>query len=303
MKEKTIIYISGEGHSGSTLLDIILGAQENAFSLGELINLPQKGILNREYCSCGYSIPTCDLWGEVIKMWEEKRILKIQDYLNFQRYFQSNKNLLFSFFALKYPNNSIKYFINDTYELYNIIFKSTNSSVIIDSSKSPNMIPILKRLGFNIIVIHLTRRFGDVLNSYKKSFKKDLEGGIEQDIKPQKTSYVLFSWMIKNFLTLLYSNNIKRIRIKYEDLVKDPSSSIAGLLGNNKIFLRKLEERGPFIPKHLVAGNRIRMNNQIFILKKKCKKIFLFFKFEIVSHNQHYRLKRFGARGNDRAKN
>jgi hypothetical protein len=38
MKNKniTVLYIAGDGHSGSTLLDIIIGSSPNIFSAGEL---------------------------------------------------------------------------------------------------------------------------------------------------------------------------------------------------------------------------------------------------------------------------
>ena len=36
MKNKTLIYIIGAGRSGTTLLDIVLGNNENTISLGEI---------------------------------------------------------------------------------------------------------------------------------------------------------------------------------------------------------------------------------------------------------------------------
>ena len=52
---------AGKCHSGSTLLDIILGSSENAFSAGELTFITRDSIVD-EYCSCGDLISECELW-------------------------------------------------------------------------------------------------------------------------------------------------------------------------------------------------------------------------------------------------
>ena len=46
MKNKniTVTYIVGDGHSGSTLLDIIIGSSPNIFSAGELTFITRDSI-------------------------------------------------------------------------------------------------------------------------------------------------------------------------------------------------------------------------------------------------------------------
>jgi len=84
MKKRTIIYISGEGKSGTTLLDVMLGNQKDAFSSGELMFFAQKGIENREYCACGYPVPDCEIWSKVISEWDAKRVLSLERYIQIQ---------------------------------------------------------------------------------------------------------------------------------------------------------------------------------------------------------------------------
>jgi len=130
------------------------------------------------------------------------------------------------------------------------------------------MIPILRELNFDITVIHLTRRFGDVLNSYKKSVKKDLKAGLEFDFKPISTFSAIRSWFLKNALTKRYSNGADYIRIKYEDYIYDLENAVSKITDYEPEYKKLLGNRGPFHPRHLVAGNMIRMKDELFVAQK-----------------------------------
>jgi hypothetical protein len=54
-------FICSAGHSGSTLLDILLGSHLRGFSLGEITHLPKNIALNSQ-CSCGRQIDECLFW-------------------------------------------------------------------------------------------------------------------------------------------------------------------------------------------------------------------------------------------------
>lgn len=61
-----IIYIAGLGHSGTTLLDMSLGAAEEVTGLGELKTLMDDNTRQRHYtsvCSCGKKAGDCAFWG------------------------------------------------------------------------------------------------------------------------------------------------------------------------------------------------------------------------------------------------
>jgi len=66
MTEKIkVIYIAGMGHSGSTLLDLILGSHSNAVSVGEMkakaLTRLFTGVSNKP-CTCGASVSDCSFW-------------------------------------------------------------------------------------------------------------------------------------------------------------------------------------------------------------------------------------------------
>lgn len=60
-----LIFICSAGHSGSTLLDLLLGAHSRIESLGEITQLPKNLALNTE-CCCGTPIRQCSVWQTVV---------------------------------------------------------------------------------------------------------------------------------------------------------------------------------------------------------------------------------------------
>src|SRR5262245_53099489 len=57
------LYIMGRGHSGSTILDILLGNSRQIESVGELLAGLSRA--DHEMCCCGETMPDCAFWREV----------------------------------------------------------------------------------------------------------------------------------------------------------------------------------------------------------------------------------------------
>lgn len=64
-----LIYIVGNGRSGSTLLDQLLGLNETAVSLGEVQILPRLLGLENAACGCGSQVEECEFWQELTTRW------------------------------------------------------------------------------------------------------------------------------------------------------------------------------------------------------------------------------------------
>lgn len=67
----TCLYICGAGHSGSTLLDMLLGSHSRIASLGEIINLPMDWATNNR-CTCGANVRDCSVWSNVVHEFERR---------------------------------------------------------------------------------------------------------------------------------------------------------------------------------------------------------------------------------------
>ncbi|MEW6233121.1 MAG: sulfotransferase [Chloroflexota bacterium] len=69
-------YICAAGHSGSTLLDLLIGSHSAAESLGEVSHLAKNIALNTK-CSCGEPVRACSFWQRVIPELERRLNLEI----------------------------------------------------------------------------------------------------------------------------------------------------------------------------------------------------------------------------------
>lgn len=65
MAQSKYVFICAAGHSGSTLLDLLLGAHPQGISLGEIAQLP-KNISLDSVCSCNTKLSECRFWHPVI---------------------------------------------------------------------------------------------------------------------------------------------------------------------------------------------------------------------------------------------
>lgn len=59
------VFICSAGHSGSTLLDLLLGSHPDAVSLGEITHLPKNLALNTP-CTCGKPARECGVWSRIV---------------------------------------------------------------------------------------------------------------------------------------------------------------------------------------------------------------------------------------------
>jgi len=253
-----VLYIAGNGHSGSTLLDIMLGSTEGFFSGGELAFITRDSIFE-EYCSCGQLIPECEIWSEIIGRWEENRHMHYGEYQQLRLRFERNKT---SAVALKnrfFPSKDFKRYCEATRNLFEAIRAVTGARVIIDSSKGPARIPVLHRIS-DVQVIHLCRDFKGVLNSAKKSSKKDIKAGIEADNPARSTTKTLLDWLLNNLLCEVFCLGVKSKKVLYKDYVQRPEH-----LQKIRPELEGLLERAPYTAPHMLAGNVIRLKRDLHI--------------------------------------
>lgn len=71
MHKQKVIYIAGSGHSGSTLLDLIIGSHSKVESVGEIkpqrISRLVQPLSEDHLCSCGSKVAECDYWQSIVQ--------------------------------------------------------------------------------------------------------------------------------------------------------------------------------------------------------------------------------------------
>ena len=143
-----VIYITSRGHSGSTLLDLILSTHSKVCSVGEIKCLHSS---SDEFCTCGQ-----------IRIWECPYWQRVDDEL------YTTTRLRMS--DLDVETDDPGMFAAHNRILFEAVSRATGQSVIVDSSKT---VARLKKLIdadiFDITIIHLMRSpFGVVYSNLKR---------------------------------------------------------------------------------------------------------------------------------------
>ncbi len=259
------------GRSGSTILDIVLSNHPGLEGVGELINLPEKGWLKAEYCSCGRRVPDCSFWRRVGQNWGGNGKVGVKRYLELQRSFMRYRHCPRLWRQRSGPSDEFREYSRRTGELYRAIREAGSSRMIVDSSKNPVRALALSMMPeIDFYLLHLVRDCRGVAWSEKKSFNKDEQAGLESDMPGRPAWQTARAWTAVN----LFCGWVKRrlpaertMRLRYEDLVAKPRESlsrIADWIGLDFGQLMPGIDAGQELHKgHTVAGNRLRMQKRL----------------------------------------
>jgi hypothetical protein len=297
-----VIYIVGEGRSGSTLLERVLGQHPIIFAAGELLHIWERSFLDNQLCSCGKHFYDCEVWQGItkefisnIKIFEPKEIIKAIKNTSRMRHYLTGKNL----------KNKDSLFLNDVYyNLYYAIKKYTNKDFIIDASKHPVFAHILSQnMKINLHIIHLIRDSRGVSFSWnKKRIRPEITEKIEYMPRYSIFRSAIY-WNLINKVALDLKRKTSYIQIRYEDLVKYPEKTLEkifnflGVENHSYDFVKRLNVK-VFVnlqTNHTVSGNpfRFKTGNIELKLDKSWQDSFPFYKKFIVSLLTYPYLKKF----------
>ncbi|MBI5469886.1 sulfotransferase [Candidatus Kaiserbacteria bacterium] len=230
------VFILSCGHSGSTLLDILLDSHSSVVGVGEM-----HGAKPNRPCTCGRRAGDCEVWRDALgaEPWQRREIYrpKLSYLLGRGPYFYS---------IGKKPVDDAE-FTGATMRAYAQLLKRFNASIIVDSSKEVERAELIARdPNVEVIIIHLVRDGRGTTWSYIRKYKKLIP--------------YLFMWFLSNVKIEIFKRRFKRriLFLRYEDLADNPEAT-----------LRKLCEKIgiPFEPAmlefdkkehHQIEGNRMR---------------------------------------------
>ena len=282
MPIKGIIYIIGRGHSGTTVLDAILGNSDHIESVGELVSGLSRW--PAEMCSCGKCVDSCQFWQSVTEYYSDHRKSRRYSYE-----FSEMCNILVSNAKItklvKVLLNITKkqQSINDSEDLlFDSIYHGSNKQdvYILDSSKEMTRGLALLKRRLDVKLIHLIRDPRSIVSSYRYRLKKGMPFKLfRKQYFPKTYIYPLiyliiaFTWLIWNasidLMAIFYPSRI--LRIKYEDIISSTNTTIDNIAEFIDADLNKLKEdiknNEYFYVGHNVGGNEMR-HLKIFQFKK-----------------------------------
>ena len=251
-KPYSILYIAGYGHSGTTILDILLGSTPDAFSIGELTHLVRPGFL-KEYCSCNTPIEECTFWSEVYERWHKKIHFSPEEYRALRHAFDNNKTYFSALRGRFAPSAKFLRYAELTEALYDAIHEVSGAAVLIDSSKSPSRPLVLSHFA-PVRLLHVKRNFSGVANSEQKDIRVDLSKGLEAASPPKALHKVFAGWLTTNLFCTLSSLLLGGESVHFRRWIARPRE-LQKIADFRSVDL----EEGLFKPAHMIAGNAIRL--------------------------------------------
>lgn len=248
-----VLYVGGYGRSGSSLLDMVLGASPSVFGAGEVGAVFRYASAEGARCSCGAPYLTCDVWGPVLSGVLGDTGLSLGDAVAVTR------------------TTETRYGGDDRYwplwrGLFTRLVEVTGCATIVDSTKTTRTTEWrptrLAQAGLRVGFVHLVRDPTDVLVSATRGRNQLLAKG---EARPRAALVPAVSWLYANALADLQQHtSLPRpgVVLRYEDFVSSPSRVLGELeatFGLDLAASRALVEAGREVPAgHGVAGNRMR---------------------------------------------
>lgn len=230
-----IIFIASLPHSGSTLLDLLLGSHSQIESLGEINRLkyyadaPLRGVQpgREQQCTCGApSIWQCPHWENV------EAVLR--------KYGSSLRDL-------SVASSGRRRFRRDNGLLYSAVLEGTGKKFVVDSSKPAMRLKMLLAAGMHqLYPVFLYRQPHGQINSMVKKYGNP-DRALIDNLHANEA-----------LLDILQGHSF--VAVRYEDIAADPPRALSRILNPLGLEFEDRQLDWARLPHHNLGGNRMRFS-------------------------------------------
>ena len=237
-----LLLIRGLGHSGTTILDLALGAHPQMVGLGEAARILERpspsdahrgpaqlrGALRfKRRCTCGEIAAECPVWGPVLAWLPEHDHCSLA--VKMQRLIHSLEGAQ--------------------------ALDSSATAWVIDSYQGDFTLPFEPDSDLDIRVIHLTRDLRSWVHSRARSGRE--RGRWFPGLKP----LLRWCWMNARHERLLQRCPHPVLRLGYEQLALDPEGTLGQICSWLGLEMsEQMLQPGQFSTSHVLSGNRMRFD-------------------------------------------
>ncbi len=263
-----IIYVGGYARSGSTLLGRVLGEPQGMVCVGETRFLWSRGLINNVGCGCGQPFRSCPFWSavgeEAFGGWDR---VDAEEMTELDRVTNLPQALPLYWAPWLRPgmDKKIEDYVEILAKLYGAIKRVSGAEVIIEISKDPTLACLLTRMpNSDIRVIHLVRDSRAVAYSWTRKRRMPSPIGDEEFMSrasPTETAIKWSAWNVGCYV--LRATRFRYKKVKYEDFVADPRSTVDALsaFAQEEIIASGTRLRGTEVnlgDHHIFSGNPMR---------------------------------------------
>lgn len=261
-----VVYIGGQGRSGTTLLERALGELPGVLNIGESVHLWDRGLRDNELCGCGQPFSACPFWQSVGEVafggWAEldaDEAVALRFSVDRNRYLPL---LLRPGLSPRYRQRHAQY-LDRLAQLYRALAEVSGARVIIDSSKHASYALMLSQVkGVDLRLLHVVRDSRAVAHAWTKKIARPEAGGAPMPVYGPAKAALL--WDVQNAVIEQMQRRHPYLRVRYEDFVQAPkdvllaAAQFAGIADGADILEFLDGDVLRVNPSHTVAGNPMR---------------------------------------------
>ncbi len=265
-----VVFVTGVGRSGSTLLASLLGQVDGLCSVGEVRYLVERGLVGGDLCGCGAPVEQCRFWETVVDKAKvptspsERRALIAQEQ-SVTRLRQTPHLLRDRGHGHPWLHEQAGSWVEHLGAVHQAI-ADVSGRIAVDSSKLPSYGVALEATGrLDVRVVHLVRDPRGMAHSWSSATaRSDRPGAPSMDRRDPYSAALLWNGWNEVARRLWGDRASGYVRIAYEDLVADPGSTLQHVLDELDLApgadLGFLEGGAARLGcSHTVAGNPNRM--------------------------------------------
>jgi hypothetical protein len=260
-----VLFISGLGRSGSTLLELLLSGLPGVVSLGEVKHLWERGLRDNDLCGCGTPFHDCPFWREVGERafggWSR---VDPHSAIAAARAADRHRQLPEALVARSRRRSALARYGGMLYSLFDAVQALTGAELIVDASKDPPHGFVLRSVpGLDVRVVHLVRDSRGVAFSWRKVVARPgaAAGQLMTRMSPLRSGLM---WVDVNLLTeALGGLGTPLVRVRYEDLAAHPQEQLRRVAALAGVGTPPTGPPAPARPPgHGIGGNPIRFRDE-----------------------------------------
>ncbi len=225
-----VAYVTSRGHSGSTLLELLISGHSRAFGMGEIKQMETRRDL---MCACRSPVYAgCEFWGRVDAELEKRSGLRLEE--------------------LNPGHADDETFVVHNRAIARAVAEVSGADLLVDSSKSLGRLQRLVALGvYDLSILYLVRRPEGVAYSNIKR---------ERDWRRYSRTYTVSTMKTRAFLA-----ERPFISVRYEELAREPRAVLEPIMGDLGLVFEEAQLDWSDHESHVVAGNGMRYSEDSVI--------------------------------------